>query len=91
MCIKRDNRKLFAYFNFTSILDKARPQHLGTTCPTLLDKCVGPLTPPAKHMTLKMQKTGPTVHSPYPRRLERLTICRHNYKGGTFFSVILGP
>ena len=25
---------------------------------------------------------------PYPRRLERLTICRWNYSGSTFFSVI---
>ena len=48
----------------------------GTTCSTLFDKCAGPLTSPANHVTLKMQETGPRVYSPYPRRPERPTIYR---------------
>ena len=41
--------------------------------------------------TLKSCEKGPTVQSPYPRRLESLSICRCNYKGSTFSSFILRP
>ncbi len=37
------------------------------------------------------KKTGPTVYRLFPRGLECLTICRCNYKGSTFSSVILRP
>ena len=34
---------------------------------------------------------GPPAYSPYPGRLESLTICWCNYKDSTFYSVILRP
>ena len=61
--------------------NKGQTTTQGTSCPTLYDKLVGCFTSLAK----------PTVYSPYPRRPERLTICRYNYKGSTFSSVILRP
>ena len=47
----------------------------GTTSPTLYEQCVGSLTS-HRVITNKGCETGPTVYRPYPRRLERLTICR---------------
>jgi len=68
---------------------EARPDTTrGISSPTLSDQCVGSLMSPADQITLKMQETGPTVYSPYPRRPERLTICSCHYKGSTFSSVI---
>ena len=63
----------------------------GTICPTLCNKCLGSFTSHRIVWTVKGCETGPTVYSPYPRRLESLTICGCNYKGSTFSSVFLRP
>jgi len=52
--------------------------------------CVGSLTP-HRVESWRNCETRPQVFSRYPRRLESLTICGCNYKGSTFFSVILSP
>ena len=35
---------------------------LGTTYPTVFDRCVGSLTSPVNHVTLKIQEMGPSVY-----------------------------
>ena len=61
----------------------------GISSPTLSDKCVGSLTSPANHITLKMQETGPTVYSPYPsshpvaRKIEKNNICGRHWRPKT--------
>ena len=62
----------------------------------LCGKCMVSLTFHGNHVTLKMPETRPTLNSPYPRRLERPTICRYNYKGSTvllkyFKTLSVGP
>ena len=61
----------------------------GTSSPSLLEYCVGSLTSRRELVNRKdICETGSMVYSPYPRRLESLTICGCNYKGSTFSSVI---
>ena len=69
---------------------KAGPQHWELYA-LLFTISVWVLLRPLLTITSKMQETGPTVYSPYPRRPERLTICRYDYKGSAFSSVILRP
>ena len=51
----------------------------GTTSPTLYEQCVDSLTS-HKIYICKGCETGPTVFRSYPRRLERITVCRCLYK-----------
>ena len=60
---------------------ETRPDHnTGNSIPYSLPISVWSVSSPV--LTLKMQETGLTAFSPRPRRFERLTICRCNYKGG---------
>ena len=59
-----------------------------TPCPTLHALL---FTSPADHNIEDAGDGAYGVHSPSPRRPQRLTICRYNYKGNTFSSVIKDP
>ena len=61
-----------------------RPDHnTGSYVPYTCKQCVGSLTS-LKEIMNKGCETGPTIHRPYPRRRDSLTICRYHYKGSTF-------
>ena len=89
-------------FNVTSRINRcpqnrmidARPQHRELHALYSLRIVCGFFNVP---QLFKGCETGPPApapapapaYSPYPRRLESLTICRCNYKGSTFYTVIL--
>ena len=59
----------------------------GTTYPTLYEECAVSLMSHGFITCARACEMGPMVYRPYPRRLERLTICRC-YLGSTFSSLI---
>ena len=65
----------------------------GITSSALCDQCVGTITRPScrSFETSVVRLDLRFVGSPYPRRLESLTVCRRHYKGSTFTSVIKDP
>ena len=65
------------------------PHHRGLRPLLLSNSGVGSFTSHKNHWDkCKCCETEPTVFRPYPRRLESRTVCRCDYKGSTFFSVI---
>ena len=77
------------------LLERRTATTPGTSRPTLFELCVWVLKRPSlKFKHRSYCATGPTVYSPYspyPWRLESLTICWCNYKGCTFSLVIFRP
>ena len=64
----------------------------GDTVPYPFQVVSGFFNVPYYLVSNKGYKEGPPVYSPYPRRLEILTICRFDYKLSQHFSsVILRP
>ena len=59
----------------------------GFTSPTLFEQWCGFFYVPQEPDNCNCCETAPTVFRPYPKRLESLTVCRHHYKGCTFFLV----
>ena len=61
----------------------------GSTSPTLFEERCGFFYVPQEPGMCKCCATDIQYSfRPYPRRLERLIICKCHYKGSTFFSVI---
>ena len=77
------------YYNLQSVHFEYRNN--GKTVLYSLSKMSGFLYVSRKLKALQCCENGPKVYSPYPKRLESLTICRCNYKGSPFSLVILEP
>ena len=78
--------------SFSTLTNEMRPDHnTGNYMPYSLWQVCGFFYVPQDCVNCEGFWDRPTVYCPYPRRLESLTICECNYKGSTFFSVILRP
>ena len=81
-----------AYYEVKDAPDQIRSDHnTGDNVPYSFREVSGFFNVPYYFISNKGYETGPPVYSPYPRRLESLTIRGCNYKGSTFSSVILRP
>ena len=63
----------------------------GSTSPPLFEQWCGFFYVPQEPDKCECCETWPTVFRPYPRGLERLTVCRCHYKGSIFFSLFKDP